>query len=315
MRDLFGREITYLRVSVTDLCNLRCQYCMPEAGVEKLAHEEILSVDEIDAVVRACARLGIRKIRLTGGEPLVRRGIVDICRNAAGTPGIEEVCLTTNGTLLPELAGPLREAGVQRLNISLDTMKADQYEAITRCGKLSDAMAGLAAAREAGFDRTKINCVLMGGVNDDEIADFVGLTREHPYAVRFIELMAIGQCASWDRGRFLSADEVLKRVPALEPAGSDGVSELYRVPGYAGTVGLIRPISRHFCPSCNRIRLTADGKLKPCLHSAQEIGLRGLTGQALEQTIREAILSKPQRHHLDGGAVSESLRGMNAIGG
>lgn len=315
MRDLFGREITYLRVSVTDLCNLRCRYCMPEAGVEKLAHEEILSIEEIDAVVRACARLGIRKIRLTGGEPLVRRGIVDICRNAAGTPGIEEVCLTTNGTLLPELAGPLREAGVQRLNISLDTMKADQYGAITRCGKLSDAMDGLAAAREAGFDRTKINCVLMGGVNDDEIADFVELTREHPYAVRFIELMPIGLCASWDRGRFLPADEVLKRVPALEPAGSDGVSELYRVPGYAGTVGLIRPISRHFCPSCNRIRLTADGKLKPCLHSAQEIELRGLTGQALEQTIREAILSKPQRHHLGGGAASESLRGMNAIGG
>ncbi len=315
MKDLFEREITYLRVSVTDLCNLRCQYCMPEEGVEKLAHGQILSIEEIDDIVRACARCGVKKVRLTGGEPLVRRGIVDICRNAAAAPGVEEVCLTTNGVLLPELAGPLREAGVRRLNISLDTMQPEKYAAITRRGALSDVMAGLAAAREAGFDRTKINCVLMGGVNDDEIADFVELTREHPYGVRFIELMPIGLCASWDRGRFLSADEVLKRVPALEPAGTDGVSELYRVPGYAGTVGLIRPISRHFCPSCNRIRLTADGKLKPCLHSAQEIPLRGLTGEALERTIREAIWSKPQRHHLDGGAVSESLRGMNAIGG
>lgn len=315
MKDSFEREITYLRVSVTDLCNLRCRYCMPEEGVEKRAHESILSVEELDEIVRAAARCGIRKIRLTGGEPLVRRGIVDICRNAAAAPGVEEVCLTTNGVLLPRMAGALREAGVSRLNISLDTMQEEKYRQITRCGTLSDAIAGLSAAREAGFARTKINCVLIGGVNDDEIADFVDLTREHDYAVRFIELMPIGQCAAWDQGRFLSADEVLARVPALAPCGTDGVSELYRVPGWRGTVGLIRPISRHFCPSCNRIRLTSDGKLKPCLHSAQEIDLRGQTGRALEQTIRQAICAKPQRHHLDGGAASESLRNMNAIGG
>ncbi len=314
MKDGFGRDVTYLRVSVTDLCNLRCRYCMPESGVEKRAHDEILTIEEIADAIAAAARCGIRKIRITGGEPLVRRGIVDICRAAAGTPGIDEVCLTTNGVLLPALAGALRAAGVARLNISLDTMDPEKYAAITCLGRLDDVLAGLRAAEEAGFCHTKINCVLMGGVNDDEIADFVGLTREWDYTVRFIELMPIGESAAWDQARFLSADAVLQAVPALQPDGTDGVSEVYRVPGWTGSVGLIRPISRHFCPACNRIRLTADGHLKPCLHSSQEISLKGLDGQAMEQAIRAAILAKPQRHHLEDGA-SESLRGMNAIGG
>ncbi len=315
MRDTFEREISYLRVSITDLCNLRCQYCMPEEGVEKLEHREILTVEEIDRAIRAAAKCGIRKIRITGGEPLVRRGVLDICRNAANTPGIEEVCLTTNGVLLGRMAEDLKAAGVTRLNISLDTMKEEKYRTITRCGSLADALAGLEAAEHAGFRRTKINCVLMGGVNDDEIADFVGLTREHDYSVRFIELMPIGESAGWDQQRFLSGDAVLQTVPELTPVGTDGVSELYRVPGWEGTVGLIKPISRHFCPTCNRIRLTSDGKLKPCLHSAQEIDLRGLDAQQMEQTIRDAILAKPQRHHLSSESASESLRGMSAIGG
>ncbi len=315
MKDSFERDITYLRVSVTDLCNLRCQYCMPEEGVPKLAHRDILSVEELDRAIRAAARCGIRKVRITGGEPLVRRGILDICRNAAAAPGVEEVCLTTNGVLLPQMAEALREAGVKRLNISLDTMDPEKYARITRCGKLSDVLAGLEAAERAGFTHTKLNCVLMGGINDDEIAEFVGLTRERDYAVRFIELMPIGESAAWDRARFLSGDAVLRAVPALQNAGTDGVAETYRVPGWKGSVGLIKPISRHFCPSCNRIRLTADGKLKPCLHSAQEISLRGLNDREMEQTIRAAILAKPQRHHLDGGTASESRRGMNAIGG
>ncbi len=315
MKDTFERNITYLRVSITDLCNLRCQYCMPEDGVEKLCHGEILSIEQIDRAIRAAAKCGIRKIRITGGEPLVRRGVLDICRNAAATPGIEEVCLTTNGVLLGRMAQDLKAAGVTRLNISLDTMKEEKYRAITRCGTLGDALAGLRGAQEAGFARTKINCVLIGGVNDDEIADFVALTRECDYSVRFIELMPIGESASWDAERFLPADAVLQAVPELQPIGTDGVSELYRVPGWKGTVGLIKPISRHFCPTCNRIRLTADGKLKPCLHSAQEIDLRGLDELQMEQTIREAILAKPQRHHLSAESASESLRGMSAIGG
>lgn len=315
MRDGFEREIDYLRVSVTDLCNLRCQYCMPETGVEKLPHSAILSVEELDSAIRAAARCGIRKIRITGGEPLVRRGIVDICRNAAHTPGVEEVCLTTNGTLLPQLAAPLREAGVSRLNISLDTLDAEKYRSITRCGTLQDVLDGLHAAHEVGFTNTKLNCVLMGGVNDDEIADFVALTKELAITVRFIELMPIGASAGWDQARYLSGAAVLEAVPALQTSGSDGVSELYQVPGWRGSVGIIRPISRHFCPTCNRIRLTADGKLKPCLHSAQEINLKGLSPEAMEQTIREAILAKPQRHHLDQTTASESRRGMNAIGG
>lgn len=313
MKDHFNREISYLRISVTDLCNLRCIYCMPSQGVRKLRHEDILSVEEIQEIVRACAACGITKVRVTGGEPLVRRGIVDICRRVAQTPGIEEVVMTTNGVLLKQYANQLKAAGLSRLNISLDTLKPEKYEQISRFGRLEDALEGIAAARAAGFGRMKINCVLMGGINDDEIGDFVGLTREEDFAVRFIELMPIGECADWDKGRFIPGDTVLKAVPELEPCGTEGVARLYRVPGWKGSVGLISPVTAHFCPSCNRIRVTTDGKLKPCLHSDQEISLKGLQGEALEEVIRGAICLKPLRHHLDRG--TETKRTMNAIGG
>ncbi len=315
MKDQYGRTIDYLRVSVTDRCNLRCTYCMPENGIELYEHSRILSVEEIDSIIRAGARLGIKKVRITGGEPLVRKGILDIVRNAAQTPGIESLCMTTNGILLPEYADRLRELGVERLNISLDTLDPERYASLTRVGSLDDVMKGLRAAEEAGFTGTKINTVLLGGINDSEIGSLASLTKDRDLSVRFIELMPMGECVEWPEESFIENSAVLRALPELEPVSIDGVSRLYRLPGAAGTVGLISPMSSHFCPSCNRIRLTSDGRLKPCLHSDTEIPLKGLEGQALEDTMRRAIFEKPARHHLNETHHSETHRNMNAIGG
>ena len=313
MRDTCGRTITYLRISVTDLCNYRCRYCMPETGVDKRAHSAICSFEELRGMAAAAVGCGVRKLRVTGGEPLVRRGIVDFCRMLKGIGGVEELCLTTNGSLLPELAAPLKAAGVDRLNISLDTLRPERFRAITRLGTLADVLRGIEAAEAAGFDRIKFNCVLLGGVNDDEIPDFVALTREKPWQVRFIERMPMGACA--DFGVCLPARTVTERCPALEKFGDDGVAALYRLPNAAGTVGLIEPMSHAFCADCTRIRITADGRLKPCLHSDAEIPLRGLSGAELGDAIRRGILAKPARHHLDDAGVTETHRAMNEIGG
>ena len=315
MNDTLGRKITYLRLSVTDLCDLRCIYCMPEHGVPKRAHSEICSLEELCDMAAAAVSLGVRKVRITGGEPLIRRGVVSLCQMLRALPGLEELCLTTNGVRLPELAAPLREAGVDRLNISLDTLRPERYRSITRIGELSSVLRGLDAAEAAGFSHTKLNCVLMGGVNDDEIEDFVRLTQACPLSVRFIELMPMGACAKWEKARFLPAGAVLDRVPELEPAGTDGVSRLYRIPGAAGTVGLIEPMSHAFCAECSRIRITADGKLKPCLHADTEIALRGLHGEALLDAIRQGIARKQQRHALMRDVESHAGRCMREIGG
>ena len=315
MNDTLGRKITYLRLSVTDLCDLRCIYCMPEHGVPKRAHSEICSLEELCDMAAAAVSLGVRKGRITGGEPLIRRGVVSLCQMLRALPGLEELCLTTNGVRLPELAAPLREAGVDRLNISLDTLRPERYRSITRIGELSSVLRGLDAAEAAGFSHTKLNCVLMGGVNDDEIEDFVRLTQACPLSVRFIELMPMGACAKWEKARFLPAGAVLDRVPELEPAGTDGVSRLYRIPGAAGTVGLIEPMSHAFCAECSRIRITADGKLKPCLHADTEIALRGLHGEALLDAIRQGIARKPERHALMRDGESHAGRCMSEIGG
>ena len=315
MRDSCGRDIYYLRLSVTDLCNLRCIYCMPEDGVEKRSHDDILSVEEINDIVRAAAACGITKVRVTGGEPLVRKGIVDICRRISEIPGIHELCMTTNGILLPKYAGELKEAGVKRLNISLDSIDPETYRAITRTGTLENALAGVEAALETGFDSVKINAVLIGGVNSGEIRSLLDLTRRYNINVRFIEVMPIGECADWAESRFLSTSHVLKIAPELRDAGVDGVAKLYKLPDGIGTIGLISPISSHFCPTCNRLRVAADGMLKPCLHSAEEINLRGLSGAELESAIRSAISNKPLKHRLDAGEISASRRNMNAIGG
>ena len=308
-----ARKVDYLRLSVTDLCNLRCRYCMGEDGVAKKQHREILSLEELEEMARAAAACGVKKIRLTGGEPLVRRGIVELCRRLKAIDGVEELALTTNGVLLKELAAPLREAGVDRLNISLDSLNRETYAHITRCGDLDKAWEGIAAAEAAGFRGIKLNAVLLRDFNAPEIADFVELTRDKDYAVRFIELMPMAVCADWDQ--YISAEAVLKAAPQLEKIGGDGVAELYRVPGYCGTVGLIRPISHRFCADCNRIRITADGKLQPCLHSRGEIPLRGLHGEELRQAIIEGIAAKPERHFLQEKGVSDCRRDMNEIGG
>lgn len=314
MTDGCGRTIRYLRLSVTDLCNYRCRYCMPEAGVYKRPHRDILSVEECVEIGQAAVNCGVRKIRLTGGEPLVRGGILDICRGLSAINRLEELCLTTNGSLLPELAAPLRDAGVDRLNISLDSLRPERFSHITRRGSLDDALAGISAAERAGFTKLKCNVVLMGSINDDEIVDFVGLTERKPWEIRFIELMPMGECAQWEKSRFIPAETVLEKVPALRPLKSSGTAARYAVPGWAGTVGLIRPMSHRFCGLCDRIRVTADGKLKPCLHSDVELHLRGLHGFELEEAIRQGISQKPERHHLTEGG-SDTMRNMNEIGG
>ncbi len=287
---------------------------MPEGGIEKRPHQAILRIEELVTAARAAADCGVTKIRITGGEPLVRRGIIELVRGICAIPGLREICMTTNGVLLPRFAAELKAAGLTRLNISLDTLDPEKYKAITRVGRLEEALAGLEAAEAAGFTGTKINAVLLGGVNDDELARLVGLTRERALELRFIELMPIGECASWDRSRFLPGEAVLRAVPALEPIGQSGVARLYRVPGWKGRVGLIDPISHRFCESCNRIRITADGKIKPCLHSAGEFDLKGLDRAGMREVLRHAISAKPRRHSL-AEQGSESLRNMNEIGG
>ena len=314
MTDGCGRTIDYLRLSVTDRCNYRCRYCMPEEGVCKREHRDMLTLEELAEVAAACVRCGVKKIRLTGGEPLVRRGIVELCRLLRAIPGLEELCLTTNGSLLPDLALPLREAGVDRLNISLDTLRPERFAQMTRLGQLSDVLSGIRAAEAAGFHDLKFDTVLIGGFNDDEIADFANLTLDRPWEMRFIELMPMGPCADWDSSCFLSADAVLSRLPELEPLESQGVARRYRLPGAKGAIGLISPVSHDFCAQCRRIRVTADGKLKGCLHSREEISLRGLHGRELEDAILRGILHKPKGHHLTEHA-SDTPRTMNEIGG
>lgn len=315
MLDNQGRNIRYLRLSVTDRCNFRCCYCMPAEGVCKRTHSEMLSFEELTEIVQTAVSLGVSKVRLTGGEPLVRRGIADLCRSLRTIDGLDELTMTTNGALLPQYAAELKQAGVDRLNISLDTLNEDKFASLTRGGALADTLAGMQAAWDAGFRGTKLNAVLLGGVNDDEIPTLAALAQDGKYEVRFIELMPIGECADWPRARFLSADAVLNALPELRRVSSSGVAELYQMPDWAGKIGLIRPMSRRFCADCDRIRVTADGKLKPCLHAAQEIALRGLHGEALEAALREGMFGKPACHHMAQGRPSESLRAMNKIGG
>lgn len=316
MIDRFGREITYLRLSVTERCNLRCRYCMPAEGICKKCHEEMLTEEETLRAIRVAASLGIRKLRITGGEPLVKKNILSLCRKAAETPGIVEVCLTTNGTLLPELAIPLREAGVSRINLSLDTLDADKYAYITRLGSLEQAVDGLRASLAAGFQKIKINTVLIGGFNEEEIPALAALTQQYPIDVRFIELMPMVGDAFGPEA-FLPASAVLERLPQLRPESPDGgVARLYRLPGALGNIGLIRPVSEHFCAECNRLRLAADGKIKPCLHSSAEFPLKGLDDTGMLHQFKAAIAEKPAHHGiLSARQLSEAGRSMNEIGG
>jgi len=319
MKDSFGREISYMRISVTDRCNLRCKYCMPEEGVENLGHDKILSFEDIARIVKASAELGITKYRLTGGEPLARKGIVNLVESLAKIEGVKELVMTTNGTLLADQAAALKEAGLKRVNISVDSLLYHKYEEITRGGDLDAAFEGVNAAMKAGLTPLKLNVVVMKGFNDDEILNFVQLTINHPIDIRFIELMPVGQAGKNKEYDYMSSEEMKMKLPSLISMNKqEGVAQIYKYPEAQGTIGFISPMSNHFCSSCNKIRLTADGKLKPCLHTDEEIDLsevlRAKDDELLKDTIRNAILRKGDKHHLNEGAKPVD-RGMSQIGG
>lgn len=313
MRDKYQRKINYMRISLTDKCNFRCVYCMPESGIDKLRHEDIMYMEEILEVVKAGAKLGIEKVRLTGGEPLVRKGILDLCRGIGQIDEIKDLAITTNASLLGPIAEDLKEAGVNRLNISLDTLEPKKYKQITRGHKLEPALEAIDKAYDLGF-KIKINTVLIGGFNTDEIKDIVALAKDRDIQVRFIELMPIGESKDWDKSAFVPGDYVKEVLEDLEPQGDMGVAQVFRYKDYKGTIGLISPVSCSFCDDCNRIRLTAEGKIKPCLHSSQEINIRGLEGKELLDTLRFSIYNKDQSHSLSLTG-SNSKRNMNTIGG
>ncbi len=325
MNDTFQRKINYLRISVTDRCNLRCVYCMPEEGVDLTDHKEILSHEEIIRVIKSAVLTGIRKIRFTGGEPLVRRGITSLIERVNEISEIDDIALTTNGILLPKMAVGLKKAGLRRVNISLDTLSPEKFRRITRGGRLSEAWLGVETAREVGFDPVKINTVIIRGFNDNEIYDFARLTTKIPLNVRFIELMPIGVSDLGDGGGFVATAELTEMLQdryglVPEKVAGNGPAKSYRIPGAPGTIGFISPISNHFCASCNRLRLTAEGQLRPCLQSPQEIDMKtplreGASTEELAQVIRFAISSKPEKHNMEQAGWAGNRRCMTQIGG
>ena len=327
--DPFGRPITYLRVSVTDRCNLRCAYCMPADGIPRVSHAAILRYEEITSVVRAAAAEGVRHVRLTGGEPLVRLGLPDLVGMLSAIPGIEEISLTSNAVLLEQHAQALKQAGLTRVNISLDTLRPERFAHLTRGGSFEAAWRGILAAERAGLTPLKINVVALRGINEDEFADLARLTLAHPWEVRFIELMPVQNQASWGEGfpapaqAFISTSEIRSR---LEQAGlhleldqaSAGVgpARAYRLPGGTGRLGFISALSEHFCQSCNRLRLTADGNLRPCLLNNLEIPLLPALrrGEPVLPLLRLAAGQKPSGHTLEQ-SLPDSSRSMQQIGG
>jgi len=324
-RDTYFRSIDYLRISITDRCNLRCVYCMPEEGVTPCSHDDVLRYEEIERVARAAAALGVRKIRLTGGEPLVRLGVVELVRALARIPGIEDLAMTTNAMLLRRYAAPLAEAGLRRVNVSLDTLRPERFRAITRWGDLDTALDGIAAAFEAGLEPVKINTVVMRGQNDDEVVALARKTLEARWHVRYIEWMPVGDAARDWRARVVTTAEIRAQIEAelgpLVPAkvGGAGPARTFKLPDALGTLGFISAVSEHFCASCNRLRLTADGKLRPCLLAADEIDLRAPLRQGASQAdiqalLQEAIHAKPRGHHLADCAQVRD-RAMAQIGG
>ncbi|WP_139653628.1 GTP 3',8-cyclase MoaA [Raoultibacter phocaeensis] len=333
MKDSHGRTIDYLRISLTDRCNLRCIYCMPDEGVDQMSHEDILRIEEIEQAVRVAAQMGITRVRLTGGEPLVRKGVVDLIRSIKNTPGIEHIAMTTNGVLLPRMAEELKDAGLSRVNISLDTLDPDQFAMITRRGRLEDTLAGIEAALEVGFDPVKINAVTVRSLNQDYLA-FAKLSIDRPLHVRFIEYMPVGESSGatgcgWGKEDVVPSEELIEIIDAraqaegmgpLVAAGGTrpegwGPARYYAFADALGTVGFISPLSRHFCSECNRLRLTADGKLRPCLFSDVEFDLREALREndeaAAKAVFAEALGAKPDDHHDKVGTE----RGMSQIGG
>ena len=324
LSDSFQRPINYLRISVTDRCNLRCIYCMPTNGVRLMSHRDILTYEEIRSVVEAAAQLGISKVRLTGGEPLIRLGLSELIRMLAQVEGIDDVSLTTNGTLLGGYAAELKSAGLRRVNISLDTLKPDRFEFITRGRHLNDVLDGIRIARAVGLNPVKINTVVMAGINDDELPDFAAKTIGDGWNVRFIEFMPVVAEGAVNQ-QLISVGEMRRRFgllgelePCLSIAGN-GPAKYFRFPQAEGTIGFITPVSEHFCFNCNRLRLTADGRLRPCLLAEDEVDLkpplrRGVSLTGLKSLIAETVARKPLRHHLAEGYVPKD-RSFSQVGG
>jgi GTP 3',8-cyclase len=324
--DGYARTIDYLRISVTDRCNLRCRYCMPEQGVPSVSHDRIMRYEEITLLVRAAASLGFTKVRLTGGEPLVRKDLVGLIESIGSIEGISDLSLTTNGVLLAEEAARLKTAGIGRINISLDTLRPDRFREITRRDLFGRVIAGIDAALTARMDPVKINVVLMRGVNDDEIMDFVLLTKDRPLSVRFIEFMPITAQNGWEPATVVPAAEVLSRIQnryTIEKTASmrgGGPSTDLRIDGFAGTVGFISPVTSHFCDRCNRLRVTADGKIRGCLFSDDESAILPILREGrpvgeIADFLKNAIANKPRAHTINDGRFKNCQRAMSAIGG
>lgn len=318
--DRLGRHIHYLRVAVTDRCNFRCQYCMPPEGVEWLEHNDILRYEELVRIIRAFAGLGVDKVRITGGEPLVRKGLLPFLRQVARIPGIKEVGMTTNGSLLEEYAFSLKQAGVGRINVSLDTLQRERFIRLTGQDRLDRVLAGIKKAQQAALTPVKINMVVMKGVNSDEIADMAAFAIQNDYQVRFIEYMPFSTGQDYvftaaEMKQQLVAAGFNRLVPQL---GGSCPAKIYHVPESQGSIGFITPVSQHFCSSCNRIRLTPDGYLKPCLLSNEEYSLReqlraGASDQQLLAQIQQVVWNKPQQQYFSKGQKGD--RGMSRIGG
>ncbi len=327
LTDGYRRPIDYLRVSITDRCNLHCLYCMPLGGVTKLDHDDILSYEEFLRLIQVAVEMGISKVRLTGGEPLVRKGVTDFCRRLTNLPGLKSLSLTTNGVLLEERAEDLYDAGIRRLNISLDTLLRQKFQRITRRDEFARVWRGIQVAEETGFEPIKINVVVMRHINDDEIAELARLTLDRPYHIRFIEFMTINNDNSWVLQHYVSADEILAKLRSMAPLEqvssrhTNGPARHFSWPDAKGIIGIISPISHHFCPTCNRIRLTADGKLRNCLFSDTEVDIKsplrqGATDADLAQILTASVQQKPEKHALQSDLFRKChSRPMVAIGG
>ena len=326
--DSFGRKITYLRISVTDRCNLRCVYCMPAEGIQRLSHEAIMRYEEIEAFVRCAAQAGVREVRITGGEPLARKDLPVLVEKLSKIPGIQEVSMTTNGQLLEKAAPALARAGLKRVNISLDTLRAEKFKRVTRGGSIERVWRGIQAAENHGLTPIKINMVVIRGFNDDEILDLARLTLDHDWQVRFIELMPMQNQYPWGEGfpkpedAFVSVNEIMAK---LQPSGlekvakqdGNGPAAAYRLQNSIGKLGFISPLSEHqFCQGCNRLRLTADGCLRPCLMSDLEFPLLAAmrAGQPILPVLQAAVQNKPSGHQLAKNQPPDD-RFMAQIGG
>lgn len=326
MLDTHNRDINYLRISVTDRCNLRCRYCMPEEGINKVEHGEILSLEDIARLINVAVEIGIRKIRITGGEPLVRKNITGLIRCISEVPEIDDVAITTNGVLFNSMADELKSAGLDRVNFSLDTMVPEKFKYITRRDELAEVTKSVFRALELGLEPVKINTVVIKGFNDDELMDFADLAYRYPLNIRFIEFMPIGDLLFWKKERIVTALQIQEKIAQkyqLTPARyikGNGPAKYYSMEGGQGTIGFISPMSNHFCSECSRLRLTAEGKLRGCLYDKREIDLQtglknGSSNEELRQLFIKAVNLKPSEHHMDEGWGEENQRKMYQIGG